>query len=73
MITSSLLKGIAKVTPDGKIEIPRNILKVMGLNENNIVELKVVRSGKSTQIIVSKRHNLPRQVKRGQWVCQTSQ
>lgn len=62
MITSNLLKGIAMVDPGGKIEIPRNILKAMKLEEKNIVELKVTRSGSATKIIVSK---LSRSLKRG--------
>jgi bifunctional DNA-binding transcriptional regulator/antitoxin component of YhaV-PrlF toxin-antitoxin module len=54
MITSSLLKGIARVDSDGKIEIPKNMLGAMDLKEKSIVELKIIRSGKTTKIMVSK-------------------
>ena len=56
MITSSL-RGIARVDSGGKIEIPKNILKVMDLKEKGIVELKIVGSGRAARIIMSKRRN----------------
>jgi bifunctional DNA-binding transcriptional regulator/antitoxin component of YhaV-PrlF toxin-antitoxin module len=56
MITSSL-RGIARVDSGGKIEIPKNILKVMDLKEKDIVELKIVGSGRTARIIMSKRRN----------------
>jgi bifunctional DNA-binding transcriptional regulator/antitoxin component of YhaV-PrlF toxin-antitoxin module len=57
MITSSLLRGIAKVDSGGKIEIPRNILKAMDLKGESIVELKIAGSGRTMKIIMSKRRN----------------
>jgi len=56
MITSGLLKGIVKVDSDGKIEIPKNMLGMMDLKEKSIVELKIIRSGRTARIMVSKPH-----------------
>lgn len=57
MLTSSLIRGFAKVDSEGKIVIPRNILLAMDLKEKDTVELKIVGASKAKKVTISKRQN----------------
>lgn len=60
----ALIRTLARMDAEGKIELPKNIRLALGLKEHDVVELRVVRqSSKSQQItqqvILSKRGKLP--------------
>lgn len=60
----ALIRTLARVDAEGKIELPKNIRLALGLQEHDVVELRVVRqSNKSQQVtqqvILSKRGKLP--------------
>jgi len=57
MLTSSLIRGFAKVDSEGKIALPRNMRIAMGLKEKDTVELKLAGASKAKKIVVSKRQN----------------
>ena len=50
----ALIRVVARLDAEGKIQLPRNIRLALGLKEQDVVELKVVGS-KAKQITVSKR------------------
>ena len=51
----ALIRVVARIDAEGKIQLPRNIRLALGLKEQDVVELKVVGPGKSQRVIVSKR------------------
>lgn len=53
----ALIRTFTRIGAEGKIELPRNIQVALGLKEQDLVELKVVGSSKSRQVVVSKREN----------------
>jgi len=57
MLTSSLIRGFARVDSDGKIELPQNLRRAMGLNEKDLVELKLTGASRAKKITISKRQN----------------
>ena len=55
MLTSSLIRGFAKVDSEGKIALPKNLRIAMDLNEKDLVELKLAGASKAKEIVISKR------------------
>lgn len=60
----ALIRTLARLDAEGKLELPKNIRLALGLKEHDVVELRVVRhSSKSQritqQVILSKRGKLP--------------
>ncbi len=55
MLTSSLIRGFAKVDSEGKIALPRNLRVAMDLKEKDLVELKLAGASKAKKIVISKR------------------
>lgn len=54
----ALIRVVARIDAEGKIQLPRNIRLALGLKEQDVVELKVVGS-KAKQLTVAKR-TIPR-------------
>jgi hypothetical protein len=55
----SLLRVFAKVDHEGKISLPTNIQREMGMHEGQLLELKISGSGKSkTLVIVPRDHEV---------------
>jgi len=54
----ALIRIVARIDAEGKIQLPRNLRLALGLKEQDVVELKVVGS-KAKQLTVSKR-TIPR-------------
>jgi bifunctional DNA-binding transcriptional regulator/antitoxin component of YhaV-PrlF toxin-antitoxin module len=50
----ALIKTVTRIDAEGKIQLPRNIRLALGLQAQDVVELKIVGS-KAKQIAVSKR------------------
>lgn len=57
MRLSSLIRGFSRLDSEGKIALPKNILIAMDLKEKDIVELKIVTTGKAKKVTISKRQN----------------
>jgi len=55
MSAGSLIRVVAQVDSEGRIALPRNILIAMDMKEKDIVELRVIRSGKANKVTISKR------------------
>ena len=55
MSAGSLIRAFAQVDSEGRIALPRNILIAMDMKEKDIVELRVIRSGKANKVTISKR------------------
>jgi bifunctional DNA-binding transcriptional regulator/antitoxin component of YhaV-PrlF toxin-antitoxin module len=51
----ALVRTFVRLDAEGKIKLPRNILVALGLQEQDVVELKVMGPGKAQRVIVSKR------------------
>ena len=52
-----LLRAFAKVDADGKLSIPNNIRREVGLKAGQLVELKVVGASKHKQLVLSVRES----------------
>ena len=51
----ALIRVVARIDAEGKIQLPRNIRIALGLKEQDVVELKIAGPGKAQRVIVSKR------------------
>jgi len=49
------IRGFSKVDKDGKIKLPRNILREAGLKEGQLIELHIVGAGGKKNILASAR------------------
>ncbi len=52
-----LMRAFAKVDADGKLSIPNNIRREVGLKAGQLVELKVVGASKQKQLLLSVRES----------------
>ena len=52
-----LMRAFARVEADGKLSIPDNIRRQVGLKAGQLVELKVVGASKKKQLLLSTREN----------------
>lgn len=52
-----LMRAFAKVDADGKLAIPNNIRREVGLKAGQLVELKVVGVSKKKQLLLSARES----------------
>ena len=52
-----LMRAFAKVDSDGKLAIPNNIRREVGLKAGQLVELKVVGASKKKQLLLSARES----------------
>lgn len=52
-----LMRGFARVEADGKLSIPNNIRREVGLKTGQLVELKVVGASKKKQLLLSTRES----------------
>jgi len=52
-----LMRAFAKVDADGKLSIPNNIRREVGLKAGQLVELKVVGASKKKQLLLSARES----------------
>ena len=50
-----LMRAFARVEADGKISIPNNVRREVGLKAGQLVELKVVGASKKMQLLLSVR------------------
>ena len=48
-----LLRTFSKVDAEGKIALPKSIRRTLGLKEGQLVELKVVGTGKKPRVLIS--------------------
>lgn len=53
----SLLRMFLKVEQEGKISLPTNIQREMGMHEGQLIELKVSGSGKHKTLVMVTRDN----------------
>ncbi len=53
----ALMRGFAKVDGDGKISIPGNIRREVGLREGQMVEIKISGPNRAPFIVIHKRQN----------------
>jgi bifunctional DNA-binding transcriptional regulator/antitoxin component of YhaV-PrlF toxin-antitoxin module len=51
----ALMRGFSKVDKEGKIAIPRNIRKEIGLEPDQLVEIKVSGPNQAQYIVIHKR------------------
>lgn len=52
-----LMRAFSKVDQEGKIAIPRNIRREVGLKEGQMVEIKVSGPNRSQFIVIHRREN----------------
>jgi len=52
-----LMRAFARVEADGKLSIPDNIRRQVGLKAGQLVELKVVGASKKKQLLLSARES----------------
>ena len=52
-----LMRAFARVEADGKLSIPTNIRREVGLKAGQLVELKVVGASKKKQLLLSARES----------------
>jgi bifunctional DNA-binding transcriptional regulator/antitoxin component of YhaV-PrlF toxin-antitoxin module len=52
-----LMRAFAKLDADGKLSIPNNIRREVGLKAGQLVELKVVGASKKKQLLLSARES----------------
>jgi hypothetical protein len=52
--STGLIRGIARIDSEGRIAIPKNILTAAELRGKDVVELRLVRSGKAMKLTISK-------------------
>ena len=52
-----LMRAFAKMDTDGKLSIPNNIRREVGLKVGQLVELKVVGASKKKQLLLSARES----------------
>ena len=52
-----LMRAFAKVDADGKLSIPNNIRREVGLRAGQLIELKVVGASKKKQLLLSARES----------------
>ena len=52
-----LMRAFAKVDADGKLSIPNNIRREVGLKAGQLVEVKVVGASKKKQLLLSARES----------------
>jgi bifunctional DNA-binding transcriptional regulator/antitoxin component of YhaV-PrlF toxin-antitoxin module len=52
-----LMRAFARVEADGKLSIPNNIRREVGLKAGQLVELKVVGASKKKQLLLSARES----------------
>ena len=52
-----LLRAFAKIDADGKLSIPNNVRREVGLKAGQLVELKVVGASKKKQLLLSARES----------------
>lgn len=50
-----LMRALARVKADGKLSIPNNIRREVGLQAGQLVELRVVGASKKKQLLLSAR------------------
>jgi hypothetical protein len=55
----SLLRTFAKVDHEGKISLPTNIQREMGMREGQLLELKINGSGKRKTLLIVPRDHEP--------------
>ena len=53
----SLMRVLAKVNAEGKITIPANIQREAGLKTGQLVDLRVVGTGKQKKLVIAAREN----------------
>jgi AbrB family looped-hinge helix DNA binding protein len=53
--TSTLIKSFARVDSKGRVPIPDNIRRALGLKENQLLELKVIGTRRHRNVLISKR------------------
>jgi len=53
----TLIRSFSKLEKDGKIKLPGNIIRAVGLKEGQLVELKITGASKKKNIIISIRDN----------------
>jgi len=51
----TLMRAFSRVEKDGKIKLPDNIKREVGIKEGQLVELKIVGASKKKNILVSAR------------------
>jgi bifunctional DNA-binding transcriptional regulator/antitoxin component of YhaV-PrlF toxin-antitoxin module len=51
----ALLKVVATIEKDGKITLPGNIRRAVGLKQGQVVELKIVGTGVAKKILLASR------------------
>ena len=54
MSSTGLIRGIARVDSEGRIPLPKNILTAAELREEDVVELRLARSGRAMKLTISK-------------------
>jgi len=51
----ALIRAFSRVDQEGKVVVPANVRREVGLKPGQLVELKVVGASKAKQLLVSKR------------------
>lgn len=51
----ALLKVVVTIEKDGKITLPGNIRRAFGLKQGQVVELKIVGTGRAKKILLASR------------------
>lgn len=51
----ALIRTLVRIDSEGRIAFPKNIRMALGLKEQDMVELRVVGSGKANKVMMSKR------------------
>ena len=53
--TSTLVKCLARVDSEGRVSLPHNIRRALELQENQLLELKVIGTSRNRNLLISKR------------------
>jgi bifunctional DNA-binding transcriptional regulator/antitoxin component of YhaV-PrlF toxin-antitoxin module len=53
--TSTLIKSFGRVDSKGRVQLPGNIRRALELQENQLLELKVIGTSRNRNLLISKR------------------
>lgn len=48
-----LIKATSRVNSDGNLKIPGNIIRQTGIKENQVVELRIIKTGHKRNILIT--------------------
>lgn len=50
-----VIRALARLDPVGRVQLPAHIRRALQLKENQVIELKVIGSGRNRRLLVSRK------------------